>query len=45
MGGGKNIKQEKNKGGGKIPDTVERIYGKRRYMREERKFEKYKRID
>ena len=45
MRGGKNIKQEKNKGSGKIPDMVERIYGRRRYMGEERKFEKCGRID
>ena len=45
MGGVKNIKQEKNERSGKIPDTVERIYGGRRYMEKERNFEKYRRIN
>jgi len=41
----KNIKQEKDEGSGKIFDKVERIYGRRRYLREKRKFKKCRRIN
>ena len=45
MGSRKDIKQEKNEGSSEIFNTVEGIYSGRRYMGEERKFEKYERID
>jgi len=44
MGGRKDTKQEKNEGSGGILDMVERLYGRRRYLGEERKFEKCRRI-
>jgi len=45
VGGGKNIKQEKDEGSGEIFDKVEGIYGSRGYLGKERKFEKCGRIN
>ena len=45
MGSRKNIKQEKDKGSGKIFDMVEGIYSGRRYLRKKRKLEKCRRVD
>ncbi len=41
----KNTKQEKNKGSREVFDKVERIYGRRRYMGEERKPKKCREDD
>ena len=43
MGGGKNLVQKENKRGRKVFGVVERVHGRRRYMREKRKFEKCRR--
>jgi len=45
MEGQKNIKQEKDKRSGEVFDKVERIYGRRRYLGEERKLEKRRGVD
>ena len=45
MGGRKNIKQEKDKRSGEVFDKVERIYGGRRYLGEERKLEKCRKVN
>ena len=45
MGSQKDIKQEKDEGSGEVFNKVERIYGGRRYLEEERKFKKCKRIN
>ena len=45
MGSRKDIKQEKDEGSSEIFNTVKGIYDRRRYMGEERKFEKCRRIN
>jgi len=45
MGDRKNIKQEKDKRSGEVFDKIERIYGRRRYLGEERKPEKCRGVD
>jgi len=41
----KILNKKKNEGSRKIPDIVEGIYSRERHIREERKFEKCRRID
>ena len=41
----KNIKQEKDEGSGEVFNKVERIYGRERYLGEERKLKKYREVD
>ena len=43
MGGRKNLEQKENKRGRKVFGIVERVHGRKRYMREKRKFEKCRR--
>ena len=45
MGGQKNIKQEKNKGSGKVFNKVEEIYGGGGYLEKERKLKKRRRTN
>ena len=45
MGGGKNIKQEKDKGSDEVSSMVERIYSRRGHLGKRRKLKKCKRID
>ena len=45
MGGGKNIKQKKDERNREVFSKVERIYGGRKYVGEERKLKKCERTN